>query len=118
MAQALFAAARRPRPRPSSWRCSSASGGVYDAVGTPIVVGNEADEDDLWLLDVEVEALAIAFVAMASSTPLDGLASRWRGLGVEVVEDWSRPRSPGASSARYAASARRSRATPATRSPS
>jgi hypothetical protein len=60
--------------------------GVYTAIGTPIVVGNETDQDDLWLLDVEVEALATAF-AEGQLVALDGLASRWRAAGIEVVQD-------------------------------
>ncbi|MFU8888827.1 MAG: hypothetical protein ACNA8N_09530 [Trueperaceae bacterium] len=87
MAQALFAAATPADAEAVILEVLERIGvGVYDAIGTPIVVGNEADEDDLWLLDIEVEALAVAFVA-GQLVPLDGLASRWREAGIEVVED-------------------------------
>ncbi|MFO7544803.1 MAG: hypothetical protein R6W77_04835, partial [Trueperaceae bacterium] len=87
MAQALFAASTPAEAEAVILEVLERIGvGVYDAIGTPLVVGNEADEDDLWLLDIEVEALAVAFVA-GQLLPLDGLASRWREAGIEVVED-------------------------------
>jgi hypothetical protein len=87
MAQALFAAGTPADAEAVILQALERIGiGVYDAVGTPIVVGNEADEDDLWLLDVEVAALAVAFVE-GQLLPLDALASRWREAGIEVVED-------------------------------
>ena len=87
MAHALFAAGTPAEAEAAILEVLERIGvGVYDAVGAPIVVGNEADEDDLWLLDVEVEAIAIAFVE-GQLLPLDALASRWREAGIEVVED-------------------------------
>jgi hypothetical protein len=87
MAQALFAAGTPAEAEAVILEVLERIGvGVYDAVGMPFVIGNETDEDDLWLLDIEVEALAVAF-ALGQLVPLDGLASRWREAGIEVVED-------------------------------
>ena len=86
MAQALLAATEPAEAEELILRVLEHAGlGVYDAVGNPVVVGNEGSEDGLWFLDAEVEAMAIAFVE-GQLTPLDALAADWRDAGVLVDE--------------------------------
>lgn len=86
MARALLAASEPAEAEELILRVLERAGlGVYDAIGNPVVVGNEGSEDGLWLLDAEVEAMAIAFVE-GQLTPLDALAADWRDAGVLVDE--------------------------------